>query len=127
MEPAYTETRLDKLVVFVKDRLSKELIYESKLQAELFIEETFKEMVCQVRAKIYRSDLDCFHYSHPEGIWQWIKHRWFPKWLLKKSPVKFVTIHIERYNVYPNISVDKSTYRIPVMKIETNWNGTDWR
>lgn len=41
--------------------------------------------------------------SYPSTWWQHFKQRWFPKWVLKKWPVKLTIKIMEAQHYYPNL------------------------
>jgi hypothetical protein len=63
----------------------------------------------------------------PATWWDAFKERWFPRWLRKRYPVRFKSIHVEKYGVYPEIPkpADDGTYLcIHVMDV-SRWGHTD--
>lgn len=71
--------------------------YDAHVQYDL------KRMVEQLRASIYGQPVQSVEYKHPSDWFQAFKERWYPKWLLKRSPVEYITYKSTDYHMYPDI------------------------
>lgn len=49
--------------------------------------------------------LEDFTYTHPDGLLQYLKLAVLPKWLLKKYPVRYFTIHHSADALYEKIQL----------------------
>ena len=47
---------------------------------------------------------------YPEDWWQAFKARWFPRWMLRRWPAKWVRISIDKYAVYPEFKPPKAKF-----------------
>jgi hypothetical protein len=52
----------------------------------------------------------------PSDWWQYFKQRWFPKWLLKRHPVKFTTYKLNMLCAYPRIALPEHQHGLFVYK-----------
>lgn len=59
------------------------------------------EMECRLTAYICAENQPPYRYYTPLSWWQMFKEQWFPKWLLRKYPVKKVEHLINLKTVYP--------------------------
>ena len=56
-----------------------------------------------VTGKLLGETIDKVHYKYPQDWKEAFKERWFPRWLLKKYPVKYTHIEVDVNIAYPDL------------------------
>lgn len=89
------QIELEKLIYAIRLPIPKEL-----LQGEpKFVADIMSDMLAfHLEAFVWAQSL-C-DYKHPKNWKEAFKERWFPKWLLKKFPVKYAVLDIKE--IYPD-------------------------
>lgn len=63
------------------------------------------DMLVRVRQDILGSKLEDVHISYPATLWDAIKDRFFPQWMLKRRPVKYKHHDIVVRELHPRLSL----------------------
>ena len=70
------------------------------------IKHHIEAMLCGIRAKCLAQKLGCLTVTatasieYPDGVWQHLKERWFPRWLLARYPVRTRTKTVTRVETF---------------------------
>jgi hypothetical protein len=85
---------------------------------------SMKSYIATDEAEPIEIEIPPFSHSYPRDWWEWFKQRWFPKWLLDKYPVKFVTVErpgdtvtVTAEMMYPRLTVPKNALKDGVFKM----------
>lgn len=76
-----------------------------------------EHMMFELCAWLASEKLASIHVKYPEDWWQAFKERWFPRWLLKRFPVKY---HEERYEArafYPDVSLPTERHYVRIVTV----------
>jgi hypothetical protein len=79
------------------------------------------ELEFRVRSFVYGTDKEEEKVTYPKDWWQAFKERWFSRWMLKRWPVRYITVKMSKYAVYPTLPVQpggKLEYHICIPKLE---------
>lgn len=67
-------------------------------------------LLIELHTNIYCKDETETRISYPSSWWQHVRQRFYPKWLLRRYPVK-KEYHVVKYiSAYPTIYVDKEAH-----------------
>ena len=92
------QAELEKLRYAVSIPLAKEFLLED---VKFVADEITGMIILQVHGYVWAQSL-C-DYKHPENWKEALKERWFPKWLLKRFPVKYAVLDIKE--IYPDYRI----------------------
>ena len=102
MIPNIETIALERMQHAVQAHLSQEALMDS-LNIVSYIDIISKDLCMSMRYSLLGRSMDEIKY--PTDWKQAFKERWFPKWLLKKYPVKYRIINVKEY--YPKIAIPK--------------------
>jgi len=114
MNSDFRTVRLEKFCVGLSQRLDR---YLCETEAT-FLEHAAGDIIAQVRGFVWGERVDALSISHPSDWWQAFKDRWFPRWLLKKYPVKFTKHCFDVRALYPNFKPSVPTEKYNLMVVE---------
>ena len=107
-EFATTEVILEKLRFGLNQAISKKYL-EDVVDIDLYLDDIANCLVAKVHAYIWAEKLqdESMLIKYPESTWQYFKSEYFPKWLLRKFPVKEKTIKVQfkRHATYPKLAI----------------------
>jgi len=109
--PTIEELILQRLAFAVNSHIPNN--FPQGLKFNTYIEHHLDAMVAQMRWFYFGKHLETIKY--PETWWDAFKARWYPKFLKKRYPPKYV--EAKRYNVCPHISEEWSNDRGRIMHI----------
>lgn len=89
---------------------------------QIYVEREIHGWVVRMLQRVAKEELLSVRY--PTNWKESFKERWFPAWLLKKYPVKYVEINAQA--LYPKISLPDHSPVIKMYKTEVEgvWNGS---
>lgn len=65
-----------------------------------------REMVVKIEQAVWARALCKAHqFDFPADWWQALKHRWFPRWALRRWPVRFASFDLTPYHAYPEMTM----------------------
>lgn len=69
-------------------------------------------IVERLRASVYGEPLQSGEFNFPDGWYEAFRERWFPKFMLKRKPIKYLTYKQTSYAMYPDLkpSIDSESY-----------------
>ncbi len=94
---------LEKVQVACSQRLTKDFLMEAKL--DTYYDEIVEVMEMRLKAYIWATPEKSFEHSNPATAWQHFKLEYFPRWLLKKFPVKLIKTVYSVREVFPEYKV----------------------
>lgn len=98
----------EKEIILEKIKLAFDTIFEEPLllNPEIDIEEVFEKTIkLKMQGFLWGESGDTIKIKYPVDWWEAVKERWFPKWLLKKFPVKYVIHTITPKIIYPTLKI----------------------
>jgi hypothetical protein len=107
--------------------MSPNIFNEPSLKVEKMAQWHYDEFVTRLIDFVWSEHLETQEIRMPEDWWQAFKERWFPKWYLKRNPVKYITKRIEAKALYPKLRMPSQTpvIQISQMKQRSWWNDTN--
>lgn len=78
-------------------------------------EGTMSGIYAQVRLMINALTQEHFQLKYPRTWWDAVKARWFPKWLLRKFPIKYNAVWTT--HVFPEMAVPKQGKEFVTLKV----------
>ena len=97
---------LEKIQISAAHAIDKELLRDMpELKLVAYIERASNSLVLQMHAFIYGKRKMFDEISWPLNWKEAFKERWFPKWLLKRLPVKYETRQYEAAAAFPSLKV----------------------
>jgi len=79
--------------------------YELSMLRGFQLDQLGRDMVFQLTRRIPKESIDHLYVKYPENWKEAIKERWFPKWLLKKFPVKYTELNYNVEAFYDKVAV----------------------
>ena len=96
------EVLLDQIHTYFSHSLTPESLNLSDVDIKLRSDDITNTIQLLARGYLYGKVFPPIHIQYPDGWWQAVRERWFPKWRLSKYPVKYVE-HTIRFNqIYPD-------------------------
>lgn len=83
------------------------VIIPEDVKVELYEDFALRQLVMSLSARIASLKVENYEFRAPKDWFEALKERFFPKWVLKKFPVKY---RVEKINVealFPKIKMDK--------------------
>lgn len=108
-----TEEKILERYKFIAQHIINEklagLLYPEDIDVRIntYLNPVCDEVAIQIRALIYGEKLDTKLVEYPADWWQAFKAQYFPRWALKRWPVKNKVIRFEIDAIYPNVSFPK--------------------
>lgn len=125
MEP-YQQIMLSKVKFYSKVRILGRELNPSNMELDLHLDTISHNLVATLIYNLYQED--CGYVIHkeevPKGWFDHFKFRYFPKWMLKRCPIKFKTLEIKVKidAVYPEFAVQNPQYFVAKRtKMEAQW------
>ncbi len=106
-EVIFKETILDVLTSAVNTRFSSELAGNTEILVQAAYDMT-KDMVASLTVRMPAEKI--FDFKMESSAWQLFKKKWFPKWLLKKYPIRYSVM--TGYLLHPEISTKPSDKKL---------------
>jgi len=98
--PSIKTALLEKVFFEVEQNVSE--YAAAQLDIQSYVDYTGRGIATRFRVAIFEENVGKKLFSYPEDWKQAFKERWFPKWLLKKYPVKYTEITTEAKIWYPD-------------------------
>uniref|UniRef100_A0A6M3L0X3 Uncharacterized protein n=1 Tax=viral metagenome TaxID=1070528 RepID=A0A6M3L0X3_9ZZZZ len=67
-------------------------------------------LAVQVKDFILAQTLEEHKATYPSDWWQALKERWFPKWALRRWPVRHTTVELKAQALYPSLVLPKEPH-----------------
>lgn len=99
-----------------------ELITSSNLGFEYYYNEVLNAMVLKLHAYLASERLQHIIVRYPKDWWQAFKERWFPRWLLKRFPVKYHEEYYEARVFYPYVSLPNERHYVRIIRCSEGEN-----
>jgi len=107
----YDELILEKVRIGLSEYISKEQILNFNI--EIIGDNLTDSIIFKIRGFLMgeklREEKRNWRVSYPSSWWQMLKEQYFPKWLLKKYPVKYTIkkrkVTFKVYEVYPKLPI----------------------
>jgi hypothetical protein len=115
--PVTRELEGERFRLVIESVISRAGLNEGLFQWE-YVESVMQEMVLRLVAEI-TATRPAFHVvEYPATWWEAFKARWFPRWALKRWPVKLTTVRVEARALLPDIppQVGRQVFMIGVVK-----------
>ena len=105
--------KMNNLNYRLREAVLKQKCFESNailpedIKAELYEDFALRQLVMSLSARIASLKVENYEFRAPQDWFEALKERFFPKWVLKKFPVKY---RVEKINVealFPKIKMDK--------------------
>jgi hypothetical protein len=118
------DIKLDKIKFGCQERLNLAMM-ESKLdlidpKIDFYFDYLMRCIVGDIQGYVWGEP--AFHkvIKYPKDWFEFFKQRWFPKWLLKKYPIKYRYHTLDIKTIYPKIkiSVPKEKYNLVINYLE---------
>lgn len=109
--------RIESVVLNIVEQKVKTHIHDldldlNNLSVETRLDHVTRGMVVELCRRRARQELGEISFSVPKDWFQHFKKRFFPKWVLKKFPVKYQTIAVDAVAFYDRLAVPKETTEI---------------
>jgi len=116
------EVKLEKFKYLLLKEFSEERFENIANKPEMEISEFVRfctdDFIVRIKGFVWSEQLERISASYPTDWWQAFRAHWFPKWLLKKYPVKLTKICLEARALYPKLSFPEQPSRIYLHKTE---------
>lgn len=99
-------------------RLGGHLTLSQRVERDF--ERDVEMLVRQLEHHLAANQLDSFTIQHPQTWWDHTKHRWFPRWWLKRWPVKWKRVHVKVHDAYPAIEIPNCPHNRHVTIVVTH-------
>ena len=107
--PAIKRSELERLkfviVTELSEELATEIVNEPSVGVNLFADAYCKGIMLQVRYELLGHEMERIEVRYPEDWWQALKERWFPKWALRRWPVKEEVVQLVARELYPKVKL----------------------
>lgn len=111
-----SQINLTSLRYAVSQRVARKQIQD----AEVSLEECFDvdALVLRLKTKIWATEISVEETRHPADWWEACKERWFPRWALRRWPVRYRVFDVTAYHKYPKLRLQDSEPRLAVFAQE---------
>ena len=111
------KVNLIKLPITISEVLDDYVLVKCGLEFESVIEPMLRGMIYRIKTYVLAEEIDNrkkdvkFTYTIPASWWHHFKKSHFPKWLLKRFPVKYIeyyktkTVTFRKYATYPRANI----------------------
>ena len=69
-----------------------------------------ESLAVQIKDYIFAQTLEEHKATYPSDWWQAFKERWFPKWVLRRWPVRHTTVELKAQAIYPSLVLPKEPH-----------------
>lgn len=83
-----------------------------ELRPDIIVDQIANQIVVELSTILQGETLEKVEFKYPEDWFQAVKERFFPKWLLKRYPVKYITKCLEARAVYPRLSLKNQEHKL---------------
>jgi hypothetical protein len=114
------EVVLERLQVAASARLSAEFAFPAHVDA--VVDPLCNALVLTVVQAVAGEQIERICVSYPDGWWQAVRERWFPKRWLARHPVRMKSFELVANGLYPKLSLpNQYGSRIVLYTQETPW------
>jgi hypothetical protein len=99
-EPLFSEVILHRLPISAQQKISAELLLRN---SRLIQERIGPDLLLRMVSMVWADEPKQVAVEFPADWWQHFKQRWFPKWALKRWPVKMARKVMEAQHYYPQL------------------------
>ena len=119
MIPSHHETLvLEAFQYGYQSKLHKEMLREenSRLEVQDMGDHVLAQIVFTVYGQKHGEETVSFHSRYPSDWWQHFKQRWFPRWALRRWPVRLKhdlqEVTLSKYTFYPQVVASSPSHRV---------------
>jgi len=113
--PYISTIELKRIEYIVASRISKD---DYLRYGGIVVEGAAEDIIIKVKSFVYGVDEATrrVEIRYPADWWEAFKERWFPRWLLKRYPVKYHEETVEAREIYPTVGPAIGDHR-PVVRL----------
>jgi hypothetical protein len=108
--------QLDVIKLAAQQRIDRDFLTHADLEINEMLGDAFARYIRLEWRMVGQKSVDQNTWVLPSDWWQYFKQRWFPKWLLKRHPVKFTTYKLNMLCAYPRIALPEHQHGLFVYK-----------
>lgn len=120
MSQQFDVAKFEALEIITQLMIERRLLEQGYTNSQVIVYKAVNELVLRTHVYIHGQKATTLLVSFPKNWWEAFKERWFPKLLLKRSPVKYTEYSGDFWNLYPvllNIpGATTKPIQIPILK-----------
>ena len=88
----------EKIRIAIQTAIGNEVLLRGKIDVESFAKHELRATIVRLRSYVHAMPREkiSVHKQWPADWWQAFRARWFPRWWLRKFPVKYERVDIEQ-------------------------------
>lgn len=102
------EVTLEKIRVGLLRAISRELL---DAEVDVWLDSQIDAVMAHIRGYIWGEEPAAFILRVPADWWQAVKERFFPRWLLKRFPIRYQTYTVHLKALYPSLRLSLPQHR----------------
>jgi hypothetical protein len=112
---------LEKMQFHIRSNLSYEILKQSKLNLRKHLDLLSNSMLLDLTTYILQENIKTIECRYPADWKEAFKDRWFPDWLKKKYPVKWVHEKLDKIVLYNQLSLPDQPYHTFLTQVKNNY------
>lgn len=105
MERIITEEEVVELLQYFVDVYLSEFAMRASVSTEMLVTDALGGMAIAIRQKVFGRKLKEITCEWPADWWQAFRARWFPRWWLRRWPVRYERRQLVAHELYPELKM----------------------